>query len=164
MTEQSVYEALRGYQKGSYIRLGWKSTLGSSAAKKAGYDIQKQTETTGRIGIHYGNIASVKARKAEQEQQPEEEKKTYTVWFKHVEGHPEIVEHLKDATKRYLQIFAVKPFAYPKVKYFLNGVEISKQDLENTGLCTKSDLAPSSGSELFNIPLENLLFIGGKHD
>lgn len=156
MTEQNVYEALKGYQKGSYIRLGWKSTLGNAAAKKAGNVIIKQTETTGRIGIHYQNIASVKARKEQQE--PSE--KTYKVWFKHVEGHPEIVEHLQDASKRYLQIFAVKPFSYSKVKYFLNGVEISKQDLEATGLCTKSDLAPSSGSELFNIPLDNLLFIG----
>lgn len=161
MTEQGVYEALKGYQKGSFVRIQWKSYLGSSAAKKAGYDIQKVTETTGRIGIHYGNIASVKARKVEQEQQPEEEKKTYTVWFKHVEGHPEIVEHLKDATKRYLQIFSTVN-SYPKVKYFINGKEISKKELEATGLCTKSDLTPSSKAEMFNIPLENLISIGGK--
>lgn len=156
MTEQNVYEALKGYQVGSFIRVGFRSYLGNAAAKKAGNVIIKQTETTGRIGIHYQNIASVKARKEQQE--PSE--KTYKVWFKHVEGHPEIVEHLQDASKRYLQIFAVKPFAYPKVKYLLNGVEISKQELEATGLCTKSDLASSSGSELFNIPLDNLLFIG----
>lgn len=159
MTEQNVYEALKGYQKGSYIRVGFQSYLGTSAAKKSGYDIKKVTKTTGRIGIHYGNIASVKARK---EQESQEEKKPYTIWFKHVEGHPEIVEHLKDATRKYLQIFAVKPFAYPKVKYFLNGAEISKEELAQTGLCTQSDLAPSSGSEVFNIPLENLLFIGGR--
>lgn len=158
MTEQSVYEALKGYQKGTYVRIGWESQLGSAAAKKAGLLIRKVTETTGRIGIHYQNIASVQVRKAEQEQQ---NMKPYTVWFKHVEGHPEIIEHLKDATKRYLQIFAVKPFAYPKIKYFLNGIEISKQDLENTGYCTKSDLTSNSDSEVFNIPIGNLLFIGG---
>ena len=162
MKEQNVYEALKDYQKGSYVRLEWFSALGSAAAKKAGHDIRKVTSTTSRIGIHYGNIASVKARKAEEALHPEEEKKTYTVWFKHVEGHPEIIEHLKDASKRYLQIFAVKPYGYPKTKYYLNGKEISKQELEATGLCTKSDLAPSSGSEMFNIPLENLISIGGK--
>lgn len=157
MKEQNVYEALRGYQKGAFVRVRWKSQLGSSAAKKAGYDIQKVTETTGRIGIHYKNIASVKARK----EQEEPSEKQYTVWFKHVEGHPEIVEHLKDASKRYLQIFSTVN-SYPKVKYFINGEEISKKELEATGLCTKSDLTSSSKSEMFNIPLENLISIGGK--
>lgn len=158
MTEQKVYEALKGYQKGSFIRLGWESQLGSSAAKKAGYDIRKVTEATGRIGIHYNNIASVKARKEEQSS----EEKSYTVWFKHVEGHPEIIEHLKDASKRYLQIFGAS-YAYPKVKYFVNGVEITKEELEATGLCTKSDLMLSSRSEVYNIPIENLIFIGGNN-
>lgn len=160
MELNNVYEALKGYQVGSFIRVGFRSYLGNAAAKKAGNVIIKQTETTGRIGIHYKNIASVKARKAEQE--PSE--KLYTIWFKHVEGHPEIIEHLKDASKRYLQIFSVTN-AYPKVKYFLNGEQISKEELEASGLCTKSDLASSSGGEMYNIPIENLLFVGGKkHD
>lgn len=157
MKEQSVYEALKGYQTGSFIRVGFRSYLGTAAAKKLGNVIEKRTETTGRIGIHYKNIASVKAR--QQEVQPTD--KTYTVWFKHVEGHPEIVEHLKDAAHRYLQIFSVKN-AYPKIHYYLNGEEISKAELEATGLCTKSDLASSSGSEVFNIPIENLIFVGGQ--
>lgn len=156
MKEEKVYEALRGYQKGSFVRVGYESQLGNAAAKQMGQVIKKVTEVTGRIGINYKNIASVKARK-EQETSSE---RTYKVWFKHVEGHPELIEHLEDASKRYLQIFSTKN-SYPKVKYYLNGEEISKEDLQATNLCTKSDLASSSKTEVYAIPLQNIIFIGG---
>lgn len=157
MEFQKVCEAVANTPKGSFVRVGFRSKLGNAEAKKQGISITKETTVTGRIGINYNNIATVKARKAEQTEAPTRE---FKIWFKHVEGRPEIIEHLQDAAKRYLQIFTAKPHNYPKVKYFIDGQEVSKQELEFSGLCTKTDLQPSSTSEVFNIPLENIMFIG----
>ena len=54
-------------KNGTFTRLCYKSELSVKAAfKKQGWKVTKITQTSARLGVCYGNIASVIARKAEE--------------------------------------------------------------------------------------------------
>lgn len=155
MKLNEIKQALANYQKGSWIRAGWKSRIESAKSRKAGFEVLKVTEATVRIGISYSNIHAVQVMR----ENAEGEKKPYTIWFRHMEDFPVVVEHLQDEEKKYLQLFSVNKGANARVKYFVNGEEISRAELERSGLCNPSAFAKNEVLT-FNIPIENLVFVG----
>ena len=59
MKLEEVKKALTNYQKGSFIRVGWTSSIESAKSRKNGITVQKLSEATVRIGIKYNNIHAV---------------------------------------------------------------------------------------------------------
>lgn len=155
MKLENIKKALETYQKGSFKRIGWESRIESAKARKMGIEVLKISEATVRIGISYSNIHAVKVMR----ETAEGEKKPYTVWFKHLEDFPVVIEHLQDESKKYLQVFTVNKGAAPKVRYFVNDCEISREHLEELGYCNPSAFNKSE-TLTFNIPIENIRFIG----
>lgn len=156
MKLNNVREALKGYQKGSFIRVGWKSNIESASAKRTGVEVVKVSEATVRIGINYSNIKSVQLTRATREG----DSKPYKVWFKHIEDLPAIIEHLQDENKKYLQIFSVNKNSHPRVCYYINGVPATKKQVMESGFCNASAFTEKESIMTFNIPIENLRFVG----
>lgn len=159
MKLENIKKALETYQKGSFKRIGWESRIESAKARKTGIEVLKISEATVRIGINYSNIQAVKVMR----ETAQGEKKPYTVWFKHLEDFPVVIEHLQDENKKYLQVFTVNKGAAPKVTYTVTSWagtrEVTKSELEELGYCNPSAFNKSE-TLTFNIPLENLTFIG----
>lgn len=157
----SVIEAIKNYRKGTFVKVGWKSDLANASAKKQGIVVEKYSEATVRLGINYNNIKKVQLKKAEQAESGVETKSAI-IWFKHSQDVPCLIEHLKDENKKYLQIFT-GPKTKTKVQYFINGQEVTKQEVEDSGYALASKLQGSKEEIVtFNIPVENLRFIKGK--
>ena len=155
MQLENIKKALEAYRNGQFIRCGWQSRIESAKARKSGIEVVKISEATVRIGINYGNIHAVQVMR----ENAEGEKKPYTVWFRHLEDFPVVIEHLQDADKKYLQVFTVNRGAAPKVRYLVNGKEVSREHLEELGYCNPSAFSKSE-TLTFNIPIENLRFVG----
>lgn len=160
MKLEEVKKALTNYQKGSFIRVGWTSSIESAKSRKNGITVQKLSEATVRIGIRYNNIHAVQVMR---ENAASGEKKPYTIWFEHLEDFPMVIQHLQDQEKKYLQLFTVNKGAAPKVTYTVTSWagtrEVTKSELEELGYCNPSAFNKSE-TLTFNIPLENLTFIG----
>lgn len=159
MEFETIKLELQNYHKGQFIRASWQSSIESAAARKQGISVKKVTEATVRLGIAYSNITSVKEAKAKAlEMLGEEKKPERQPWFRHMEDFPMVVEHKDDSSKKYLQMFTAKN-ANAKVRYFVNDEEISRAELERSGYCNPSAFKGNE-SVTFNIPLENLRFLG----
>lgn len=156
MTFENVVTKLQNYNPGVFVRCGWQSNIGNARSRKEGVVITKESEATVRLGINYSNIKAVKQARAEQ---TEENTKPRKIWFRHLEDAPAIIQHLEDENKKYLCMYPISKGGYPKVKYFLNGKEISKEALMLTGYVNPSEWNKSE-TNMFSIPLENLRFIG----
>lgn len=155
MKLENIKTALENYQNGQFIRVGWQSRIESAKARKMGIEVVKMSEATVRLGIKYGNIHAVQVMRENETG----EKKSHTVWFRHLEDFPVIIEHLQDEAKKYLQIFTVNKNSSPKVRYFVNDCEVSREHLEELGYCNPSEFKKNE-TLTFNVPIENLRFIG----
>ena len=140
MNITSVIEAIKNYRKGTFVKVGWKSDLVNASAKKQGITVEKYSEAIVRLGINYSNIKKVQLKRAEQEASGIEIKPA-VIWFKHSTDIPCLIEHLKDENKKYLQIFT-GPKTKTKVKYFINGQEVTKKQIEDSGYALASKIAP----------------------
>lgn len=143
-------------QKGTFVRIGWSSNIESAAARKSGVQVVKETDATVRWGIAYDHMQRVKEIKATA--QPSETK--YKPWYKHLETSPHIVEKLSDPSKKYLQLFPVRKNGRNKTRYYINGVEKTKEEVINSGYVNNSEWAAKGECLIMNIPTENIRFIG----
>jgi hypothetical protein len=115
--------------KGSYFKMSWCSDVSMSAdAKKQGLQAVKIVESTVRYGLRYSNIKSVKERRLMKAfenggiKDEGEGQLKWGQWKAKYEGI--LVEHKE---KDYFR-FYTSPNK-PNVKFILNGVEITKQEL-----------------------------------
>lgn len=155
MELKNINEILSKKHKGTFVRIGWKSNIESAKARNAGIEVIKQTETTVRWGISYDHLKRVKEIKATT--QPAETK--YKPWYKHLEETPYIVQHLTNL-KTYLQLFAVNKKGLTKTKYYVNGVEKTKEEVMASGYVNNSEWTTKGECLVMNIPTENIRFIG----
>ena len=65
MKLSNVINALNNRQKGTYVKVGWKSNIESAKARKMGIEVIKETDATVRWGVNYSNLKKVKEIKAE---------------------------------------------------------------------------------------------------
>ena len=157
MELQKIEQELQNRQKGTFINVQWETNIESAKAKKQGVVVIKRVDTVTRWGIKYDHIKKVKELKAQQEQ---EEKKEYKPWYKHLEKNPCFIQHLADENRVYLQLFTTNKSNTTKVKYYINGVEKSKQEVIESGYVNGSEWAPKSEHVIMNIPTENIRHIG----
>jgi hypothetical protein len=67
LKKELIIDEAKKIKSGTFTRLCYKSELPVKAAlKKQGWKVTKITQTSTRLGVNYGNIASVIARKAEE--------------------------------------------------------------------------------------------------
>lgn len=136
MNKQKLLQELQTRQKGSLVRIKYKSSPTLAAvAKKAGYVVEKTTETTVRFGVRYSNIQTVKTRRA-QDTMLGLERKEPTLWWKW--EIPQILKQHLSKDERYLTVATVPKGHNTVSTYFVNGVKTSTEDLKNMGLLIPS--------------------------
>lgn len=158
MKLEKVIEVLNKRQKGTYVKVGWKSNIESAKARKMGIEVVKVTDATVRWGINYSHLKRVKEMKAEKGEGATES--TRKPWYRHLEGTPHIIQHLNDPEKQYLQLFTINKKGYIKTEYYINGEHKTKQEVIDSGYVNASEFAPKDECLIVNIPIANIRFIG----
>lgn len=159
MELSNIISKLSKQHKGTFVRIGWKSNIESAKARNAGISVVKETDATVRWGVRYDNLKRVKEIKAEKAaigEQPKEVKP----WYKHLEQSPYIVQHLSDESKTYLQLYTVHNKKLMKTKYYINGIEMTKQQVIDSGYVNASEWSPKQECLIMNIPTANIRYIG----
>lgn len=156
MEIKHINELLTKQHKGTFVRIGWKSNIESAKARSAGISVVKETDATVRWGVSYDHLKRVKEIKATTQPSTTNHKP----WYKHVEGYPHIIEHLSDPSKTYLQLFTINKKNSMKIRYYINGVEKTKQEVIDSGYVNNSEWAPKGECLIMNIPTSNIRFIG----
>lgn len=159
MEVKRINEILNNKQRGTFIRIGWKSNIESAAARKNGVQVVKQTDATVRWGVKYDNLKRVKALRAEA-LALKTTTKTVAPWYKHIEGNYHLIQHLSDPSKIYLQLFTINKKNSMKTRYYINGIEKTKKEVIESGYVNNSEWAPKSECLIMNIPTANIRFIG----
>lgn len=159
MELNNIINKLSKQHKGAFIRIGWKSNIESAKARNAGISVVKETDATVRWGIKYDNLKRVKALRAEAVAL-KATTKTVTPWYKHIEGNYHLIQHLSDPSKTYLQLFTINKKNSMKTRYYINGIEKTKQQVIDSGYVNGSEWAPKQECLIMNIPTANIRYIG----
>lgn len=159
MEVKRINEILSKQHKGTFIRIGWKSNIESAKARNAGITVVKETDATVRWGVSYDHLKRVKALKAEA-LALKTTTKTIAPWYKHMEGNYHLIQHLSDPSKTYLQLFTINKKNSMKTRYYINGIEKTKQEVIESGYVNNSEWAPKGECLIMNIPTSNIRFIG----
>ena len=152
-------EVLNKIKLGRFFNINWTSIVPVNAqAKKDGHIVLKTCEAIGRC-CTYEEMGIVKDYKQEREEEgnPVEKKELWWKW--------KIVNIIKvnkkDENKKYL---AVKTGANntPKVQYYIDGKEATKEEVMESGLVNASYFKPQpidTPFAVFDLPLANINFI-----
>ena len=159
MELNKIISRLNKQHKGTFIRIGWKSNIESAKARNAGIEVIKETDATVRWGIRYDNLKRVKTIKAEKAAAGEQPKEVKP-WYKHLEQNPYIIQHLSDASKTYLQLYTVNNKKTMSSKYYINGIEATKQQVIDSGYVNASEWTPKQECLIMNIPTANIRYVG----
>lgn len=152
-------EAIRAFntiKKGAYTKLIYSTEVPVKAAYKDNVKITKFCVTTGRFGINYGNLASVKNRE-------EDRTKTYKKNLNKEWILRNIIEYNKNTDKFYLNVYGTPN----KSKYvyiltegnktrILNNLNTVKEYIQNSYFTKKCD----SPTKFYKINLTNVHRIG----
>lgn len=146
-------------KRGTIISLCYKSepTL-NATAKKLGIKLEKITQTTARFGVNYSNIKAVKEQR-EQDKANGIERQVKAVWWTW-ESKNTIKKHINNEN-RYLTLTTRKQ-ARAKVKYLLNGQEISKKELQEKNLVVESYWNKSTDLQQYDVNINNIISIKAK--
>lgn len=159
MLLNDVVNTLAKRQKGSFTKVCWKKNIESAAARKMGIVVEKETTTVVRFGVEYSHTKRARLKEIERAGEP---KRETTPWYKHHEETPYILINLKDPNKTYIQLFPVQKKGLTKVKYYINGVEKTKKEVQESGYVNQSTFKDTEELLVMSIATENIQFIGGK--
>lgn len=159
MEYEKVKQELAKRHKGTLLSIEYKSipTL-TAQAKKSGTKLEKYTKTVARFGVNYSNIKAVKEQR-ELDKQNGIVRQQKTIWWNLIDNNT-IKEH-KESGKKYLTLTTSK-IAKPKVKYVLNGKEITKEQLQQSGLVVNSYFAEKEQLQQYDIAIDNIINIKAK--
>lgn len=154
MNYLDLTKAFSNKRKGQIIRLQWKSEPKLSAmAKKLGYQVEKITESTVRFGVKYDNIKAVQQRKEATGFIRNADYKPWWNW-----KVPNIIKEHSSKGTLYLTLATLPKNSNSRVKYFVNGAEVSKEALINMNIVLPS-YWKDSVAEVFDVNIENILKI-----
>lgn len=148
MNINMLIDKLKEKQNGSFFNITWVTDLPlTSQAKAMGITCYKDTLASVRKGIKYQNQKSVQA-KVEQGKVLEHE----LPWGKWSDKYPGvIIEHKNN----YYARFYLTPNKFKSV-YYLNGVEISKVNLQKTGVVLPSYWKKDERPDAITVKVENI--------
>ena len=128
--EMQILKELDAKQNGSYFRIQYMTDINKKvSATFRGHNVTKLTTMSVRKGISYDNLKSVKMSRMENDTRRE-----YTPWYSHIDRML-----LKHNTKdQYYVALYPNMFGKPKTIYMLDGMPISKQELQSRGVMQPS--------------------------
>lgn len=135
-------------KKGQFIELSFKSD-GKPSKDHKGRILEKRTVGIYRTGVNFANLSSVKEAIANGER-GEVQPLIWGSW----KVFPFVIEHKGE---EYLRITTSK--SIPKVNYFVDGIEVSKDHY--LSMLPPSERKPSEPSEVFTIKAKNLIGVAG---
>lgn len=167
MELNEVIKILSKKQNGAYIKVKLCTEMTSrqtADSKKNGNIVVKETLTTVRKGVNYGNIKSVRERLMSQGKtaiDPKTGKETVIVgelpWGKYYKNSKTIIEHKGNY---YLRLYTSPN--KPKVEYYLNNKKISSDDLRKLDIMqpsywkNKDSKDSVSAEECMTVKIENI--------
>lgn len=163
MKLDKIKEFFSEYHPGSLVRVGLKKEMASAKSRKQGISVVKMSESTVRFGVNPNNVKAIKFQKAFNAQDPAHQSRRFKPWSKRREDIPIVLEHLQDSSKQYLQIYSIANNAHPRSRYFINGEEVTKQQVIDSGYCNASEFKDNSDfTPQFIKNLEDVRFIKRK--
>lgn len=145
----TIEERLMTIRKGAYVKATWQS-FPAMSAKGKGHNVRKVSQGLVRVGVDYSNIKENEGK--ENNGLPETEK-----WL----AFPYLIQNVVTGKKKVRLTVSKSATAKTEVKYYLDGNEITKEKLRETGFVRPSALDHKTTDLLvFNVLLENLLDIG----
>lgn len=159
MKYEELKKELAKRRKGTLLSIEYKSipTL-TAQAKKSGTKLEKYTKTVARFGVNYSNIKAVKEQR-ELDKQNGIVRQQKTIWWNLIDNNT-IKEHKENGNK-YLTLTTSK-LAKPKVKYMLNGKEITKEQLQQSGLVVNSYFTEKEPLQQYDVNIDNIINIKAK--
>ena len=145
-------------KKGSVISIRYitQPTLKASAKN---YKVEKETETIARFGIEYSNIKAVKEKRL-QDLENGIERKPKTIWWNWKDKN--IIKQHNTNGNYYLTLTTSK-IARPKTKYYVNGVETTKEQLQKMDLVIPSYWNEKEPVQQYDININNIITIKRKY-
>lgn len=150
---------------GRIIRVGYSKEIKLSKGwKEKGIRVYKLTETSVRLGVNYGNIATVKARKAVEADKPKVERANNWTWI-----IPNKVKSNSNTGKTYLQVATLNGGHNTKSQWLVyNGYEwllFDKAEWELSEYYLMTDIKtrePHKGDkpEVYTITFDNIFKLG----
>lgn len=155
MTFVELIEAINRTRKGTFTHISYiTSPTLNAAGKKEGVVITKHTEKVVRIGVKRNNIAAVKAAE-EARTTPKQERTPWCHW----EIENVITKH-NNKEDRYLTIANVNHGHHTKVRWFINGKEVTKQEVIDSGYVIPSYFKEVETPATQQINIENIISLG----
>ena len=154
-----VKKELAKRRKGTLLSVEYKTkpTL-NAQAKASGVQVEKITSTVARFGVNYSNIKAVKEQR-ELDKQNGVIRQQKTIWWNLIDNNT-IKEHKENGNK-YLTLTTSK-IAKPKVKYLLNGKEITKEQLQEKNVVINSYWNEKEPLQQYDVNIENIIKIKEK--
>lgn len=161
MELDKVKEIMNKYPRAQFVRVKWDSNISGKAlsakAIKEGHTARKVVEVTARFGIDYMHTRTMR-EKAEMLAAQGQELTRGTCWYEHTDTDG-VVRHKKTGDL-YMQVFTVKNHQNARSTYIVDGVEMTKEKAQETGLFKPSYFAPSNIVEVFTVKLADITAIG----
>ena len=173
MKEAVVLNRLKEIPNGRFFKMTWKSEIPVYKKYADVYEITKITTSTVRKGIRYTNTKAYKTKLYRRMLEecsgtsfitPLEFNKKYNnelPWGHYREGYENvIIDHTNKAGEfnSYLRLYLTPN--KPEVKYYINGKEVSKNELQALNIVSNSYWERESVKDgVFNIKIKNILFI-----
>ena len=163
LTKEQIITAINNIRGGTVARVTYKTEVPIKAAfKKMGYRIIKGVETTARIGVNYGNIASVKSRN---EETPYDHTSSRTNNYEWVVK--DRIRHNAKTGKDYVVLVGFNKGHHTKVKYLIEGTFVGTIECDDAiddaykHLVLESYLSPKTThpTEIKNVAFENIIRI-----
>ena len=159
MELSKAIRTLNSLRKGTYTNFTYTSEVPVKAEFKDIVKITKYCNATGRFGIHYGNLTSVKNREADSTIIPKKAKTDNKVWIL-----KNMIEYNKNTDKFYLNVYS----SPNKTKKFYmvseNGKETrmikSLDEVEKYVLPSYLKRTNNHTTEFYKVTLDNVLKIG----
>ena len=159
MKYEELKKELAKRHKGTLLSIEYKSTPTLTAqAKRDGTKLEKYTKTTARFGVNYSNIKAVKEQR-ELDKQNGIVRQQKTIWWNLIDNNT--IKVHKENGNKYLTLTTSK-LAKPKVKYMLNGKEITKDELQKSGLVVNSYFTEKEPIQQYDINIDNIISIKAK--
>lgn len=162
LERNTIIESIDRIHNGCLVRVTYKSEVPiKSEFKKQGYHITKITETSGRVGVNYHNIASVIARKSESlVENTTKRTNNYEYVIKNK------VKYNTNTEKDYLVLANFNKGHHTKTKYIVYGSIVGTLDCGDELPTGYKDMVQNyylnregSESEIRTIAFENILAI-----
>lgn len=159
MNTNKIINLIKDIKNGTFVRVAFTSTVPLKAKfKNTGIIIKKKTVTTGRVGVNYFNIKSVKDL-------PKTASRNYTNNYKWI--IPNKIKYNTNTDNYYLSLATVPMYSNTYVTYEIinNGISkcISKKDLLNSEVATyiqDSYFNKNTNTPILTIKLENIEKLG----